>query len=92
MAAVAVPEGAAPAQAYRPDPSATVIHRDTDGCPCGGGGLGDPFDATYFQHDAGGKAVKIELYDDGWFIGTVEFHPYGDEIWVYDAKNDGDGI
>ncbi|WP_435615715.1 hypothetical protein [Streptomyces coelicoflavus] len=92
MAAVAVLGGAAPAQAYNPDPSATIIHRDTDGCPCSGGSLGDPFDGTYFKHDAGGKAVKIELSDDGWFIGKVEFHPYGNKIWVYDTKNDGDGI
>lgn len=87
IATAALFGGAAPAQAYSPNPSATISYRDTDNCPCS---LSDPFDGTYFQYDAGGKAVKIALYADGWFIGKVEFHPYGEKLWVYDTKNDGD--
>ncbi|MET9352591.1 hypothetical protein ABZY14_06145 [Streptomyces sp. NPDC006617] len=83
---------AAPAQAYDPDPSVSTYYRDTDSCPCSGGTLGDPFDGTYFAHDAGGTAVKMELNDAGWFIGKVEFHPDGEKLWVYDTKNDGDGF
>ncbi|WP_406422583.1 hypothetical protein OH809_10940 [Streptomyces sp. NBC_00873] len=26
----------------------------------------------------------------GWYIGKVEFHPYGEKLWVYDTRNDGD--
>jgi hypothetical protein len=37
--------------------------------------------------------VKIELRDSsGSYVGKVEFHPYGDKLWVYDTKNDGDSI
>ncbi|RFU84701.1 hypothetical protein DY218_21140 [Streptomyces triticagri] len=81
--------GAAPAQAYSPNPTPTSHTRDTDNCPCS---LSDPFDGTYFQHDAGGKALKVELRDGSWFIGKVEFHPQGEKLWVYDTKNDNDTI
>ncbi|MFC7815476.1 MULTISPECIES: hypothetical protein [unclassified Streptomyces] len=81
---------AAPAQAYDPDPSVSTYYRDTDGCPCSGGSLTDPFDGTYFAHDAGALAVKMEVNDAGWFVGKVEFHPSGEKLWIYDTKNDGD--
>ncbi|EHN79907.1 hypothetical protein ACWDF1_09735 [Streptomyces coelicoflavus] len=79
----------APAQAYNPDPRVTFKYVDTDNCPCS---VGDPYDGTYFRHDPGGKAVKINLYhpDSGAWLGKVEFHPYGEKLWVYDTKNDGD--
>ena len=83
---------AAPATAYSPDPTAGTYYRDTDNCPCSGGSLGDPFDGTYFSHDAGGLAVKMELRDDDWFVGKVEFHPNDEKLWVYDTRNDGDTI
>ncbi|MEV5608580.1 hypothetical protein [Streptomyces sp. NPDC052225] len=82
--------GALPAQAYSPNPTYSVITRDTDDCPCSGGSLTDPFDDTYFRYDAGGSARKIEMYDGDWFIGKVEFHPYQQKLWVYDTRNDGD--
>ncbi|WP_329182872.1 hypothetical protein [Actinacidiphila glaucinigra] len=80
----------APAQAYSPNPSASISYRDTDNCPCT---LSDPFDGTYFQYDAGGYAAKIELRDaSGSYISKVEFHPYDEKLWVYDTKNDGDSV
>ncbi|MCX3060254.1 hypothetical protein [Streptomyces beihaiensis] len=85
--AALVGTAAAPAQAYSPDPDVKAIYRDTDYCPCS---LSDPFDGTYFAHDAGGYAVKLELRENGWYVGKVEFHPYGEKLWVYDTKNDGD--
>ncbi|MEV0175600.1 hypothetical protein AB0I00_31370 [Streptomyces sp. NPDC050803] len=81
---------AAPAQAYSPNPSVGKYYYDTDNCPCSGGNLTDPFDGTYFSNDPGGLAVKMELSDDGWFVGKVEFHPYDEKLWVYDTRNDGD--
>ncbi|MFD3497379.1 hypothetical protein [Streptomyces sp. NPDC058678] len=83
---------AAPAQAYSPNPGLAKYYYDTDNCPCSGGNLTDPFDGTYFADDAGGLAVKMELNDDGWFVGKVEFHPYDEKLWVYDTRNDGDGF
>ncbi|MFE9771754.1 hypothetical protein ACFYOV_08810 [Streptomyces sp. NPDC005931] len=83
---------AAPAQAYSPNPAVSTYYRDTDTCPCSGGTLTDPFDGTYFAHDAGGLAVKMELNASGWFVGKVEFHPYDEKLWVYDTRNDGDGF
>ncbi|MBC9727127.1 hypothetical protein [Streptomyces sp. TRM68367] len=81
---------AAPAQAYSPNPDFNKYYRDTDNCPCSGGTLADPFDGTTFAKDAGGYAVKMELVDDGWFVGKVEFHPNDEKLWIYDTKNDGD--
>ncbi|WP_128378940.1 hypothetical protein [Streptomyces cavernae] len=81
---------AAPAQAYDPNPSVNRYYYQTSDCPCSGGNLSDPFDGTYFQNDAGGTAVKLELYQGGWFIGKVEFHPNDEKLWVYDTRNDGD--
>jgi hypothetical protein len=81
---------ALPAQAYSPDPSPTVSLRDTDYCPCS---LSDPFDGTRFAKQAGGEAVKIELRNSsGSYVAKTEFHPYGDKLWVYDTKNDGDSV
>ncbi|HEY9289736.1 MAG TPA: hypothetical protein VIP98_00515 [Microlunatus sp.] len=83
----------APAQAYSPDPTVNKYHRNTGDCPCSGGELADPFDGTYFEKDPGGTALKMELTDSsGWFVGKVEFHPYDEKLWVYDTRNDGDGI
>ncbi|WP_369030259.1 MULTISPECIES: hypothetical protein [Streptomyces] len=79
----------APAQAYSPLPTHTINYRDTDNCPCS---ISDPFDGTYFEKDAGGYAAKVNLYYGGSYIAKVEFHPYAEKLWVYDTKNDGDGI
>ena len=59
---------------------------DTGNCPCS---LYDYHDDTLFKHDAGGKAAKAFLYKGG-VTGKVEFHPYNEEIWLYDTKSDGD--
>jgi hypothetical protein len=81
---------ALPAQAYDPNPSYKIISQDTTHCPCS---FSDPFDGTRFAQEDGGLAVKIELRDSsGSYVGKVEFHPYGDKLWVYDTKNDGDSI
>ena len=84
----------APAQAYSPDPTGHVYHRNTTDCPCSGGTLADPFDGTYFAYDPGGVALKIELNGHGnnWFVGKVEFHPLDEKLWVYDTRTDGDGF
>lgn len=81
---------AGPAQAYSPNPVPYNYSYDADNCPCSGGSLTDPFDGTYFAHDAGGRANKTEIYSDGWFIGKVEFHPNDEKLWIYDTRNDGD--
>lgn len=81
---------ALPAQAYDPNPTAKKIEQPTDNCPCS---FSDPFDGTRFAQEDGGVAVKIELRDSsGSYVGKTEFHPYGDKLWVYDTKNDGDSI
>ncbi|MBC9712785.1 hypothetical protein H9Y04_09390 [Streptomyces sp. TRM66268-LWL] len=79
-----------PAQAYGTNPVPDHFTYDTDTCPCSGGNLTDPFDGTYFEYDAGGRAQKVELYSGDWFIGKVEFHPSSEKLWIYDTRNDGD--
>ncbi|WP_416902711.1 hypothetical protein [Micromonospora echinospora] len=95
---------AKPAQAY-PSGSVTVRYAvvDTDNCARVAGTLpvenqstgcflDDPIDNTFFEKDAGGQAVKIQMYYGGDLIAKVEFHPQGEKLWVYDTKNDGDGV
>ncbi|WP_306432545.1 hypothetical protein [Streptomyces mutabilis] len=90
LAAGALFASAAPVRAYDPDPGVCTHYRDTDGCPCSGGTLTDPFDGTHVAHLAGGLAVRMELNDAGWFVDKVEFHPDDEKLWVYGTKNDGD--
>lgn len=80
----------APATAYSPDPDVWTHHRNTSDCPCSGGSLSDPYDGTYFNRDAGGRAVKLELISSSRFVGKVEFHPYDEQLWIYDTRNDSD--
>jgi hypothetical protein len=82
---------AVPAQAYSPNPSYVVDAYSTSFCPCSNS---DNFGGTIFAEQAGGIAVKFQLwdYDTGSYIGKTEFHPYGDKIKVFDTKNDGDSI
>ncbi|KDN81676.1 hypothetical protein [Kitasatospora cheerisanensis] len=54
--------------------------------------LDDSADDTFFKKEAGGVAVKIELRDGSGLVAKAEFHPLGDELWVYDTRNDGDSI
>jgi hypothetical protein len=94
--------GATPASAYGAlDVRYAVV--DTDDCRRLSGGLpvtdqgngcflGDPVDGTFFAEDAGGEAVKIELWQGGGLVSKVEFHPDGEKVWVYDTRNDGDTV
>jgi len=50
----------------------------------------DIWDYTRWSEDSGGKGVKIELWLSGNMIGKVEWHPYGEHLWIYDTRNDGD--
>jgi hypothetical protein len=50
----------------------------------------DLWDYTRWSDDVGGKGVKIELWLSGNMIGKVEWHPYGEHLWVYDTRNDSD--
>lgn len=54
--------------------------------------LNDSVDDTFFEKDAGGVAVKFELRDGAGLVSKVEFHPYGEKLWVYDTRNDGDTV
>jgi hypothetical protein len=54
--------------------------------------LNDSADNTFFQKDAGGKALKAQLHDGNGMVAKVEFHPYGEKLWVYDTRNDGDTV
>ena len=50
----------------------------------------DWWDYTRWTEDNGGVGVKIELWLSGNMIGKVEWHPYGEHLWVYDTRNDSD--
>jgi hypothetical protein len=77
--------GATPAQAYSPNPVPEYHSKATYNCPGASGcQLSDVIDGTYFKKDAGGKAVKIDLWKSGNYIGKVEYHPYGEHLYVYD--------
>lgn len=54
--------------------------------------LPDSADGTFFQKDAGGVAIKIELHDGSGMVAKQEFHPYGEHLWVYDTRNDSDTV
>ncbi|GAA1659900.1 hypothetical protein GCM10009830_01170 [Glycomyces endophyticus] len=59
---------------------------DTDLCPCT---VPDDWDGTYFEHDAGGYAVKLYMFDGLELAGKVEFHPQDERVYVYDTLVDG---
>lgn len=66
--------------------------RDTDYCnpSCY---IPDQGDDTYFEHDAGGVAVKLSVFTPGGTLaGKVEFHPLGEHLYVYDTLSDGVSI
>jgi hypothetical protein len=92
----------APAQAYG---TLTVKYAvvDTDNCErirgnlpvvaqSGGCFLDDSADNTFFVKDPGGVALKIELHDGSGMVAKQEFHPYGEHLFVYDTRNDGDTV
>ncbi|MQY10176.1 hypothetical protein SRB5_02830 [Streptomyces sp. RB5] len=65
----------------------TPAMQPTVDCPCT---WSDTIDGTYFEYDAGGRGGRAFLYKNGALTGKVEFHPYGEKIWLYDIKSDGD--
>jgi hypothetical protein len=76
---------------------------DTDNCARTGGTLpiqtfsngcelDDSWDGTFFVKDAGGEAIKLELRDGNGLVAKVEWHPYGEYLWVYDTRGDGDTV
>lgn len=93
-----------PAQAYNDfELQYRYAYVDTDDCFRVAGGLSvtrsgsycilyDSADSTYFRLDPGGIAAKQELHTSSGMVAKVEFHPYGEYLWVYDTKNDGDTI
>ncbi|BAU87745.1 hypothetical protein SLA_6879 [Streptomyces laurentii] len=80
---------AAPAQAYGSELNAMYESVDTSTCPCT---LYDQIDNTYFAKDSGGLAVKAQLWTRNGDVAKVEFHPYDQKLWIYDAANDGDTV
>ena len=83
---------ATPAHAYITKPNVNVITKSTTNCwPCT---YKDKIDNTYFQHDPGGRAVKMELKSASGnaYLGKVEFHPLDELLYVYDTKNDNDAF
>ena len=63
-------------------------YRNTSDCWCE---LPDEWDGTYFQKDAGGEAAKMRMYTaDDRLAGKVEFHPYGEQVYVYDTLANAD--
>jgi hypothetical protein len=54
--------------------------------------LPDSADGTVFGRQNLGKAVKVVVSDNLGMLAKLEFHPYGDKAWLYDTRNDGDGI
>lgn len=54
----------------------------------------DELDGTNLVRDPGGLGINFTM----WFEGhiephfKVEWHPYGEHLWVYDAENDADTV
>ena len=62
--------------------------RNTSNCWCE---LPDEWDGTYFQKDKGGEAAKMRMYTaNDELAGKVEFHPYGEQVYVYDTLANSD--
>lgn len=84
---------ATPAQAYSPNPDFEVHTKKTGNCPDAKGcHIDDEIDGTNFKKDEGGKGVKIDLTSDGEYLGKVEFHPRGENLYVYDNARDNDTV
>lgn len=47
---------------------------------------------SWFEPDANSRAVAVRLWNGSQLIGFVEFHPYGEILYVVDTENDGDAI
>ena len=81
---VAVAASSAEAYAKNPTPDITKVSTSK------AVKLTDPIDNTFFKKDPGGTAVKIELRRGSTYLGKVEFHPYGEVLYIYDTRNDSD--
>jgi hypothetical protein len=95
-----------PAEAYSPDPTSSFAEvYTTSGGGCyrvegtltvsvrsTGCWLGDSVDGTIFRWDDGAFACKIEFRVNGALIAKFEFHPFDEQLWLYDTRNDGDTI
>lgn len=70
------------------DAWSSAEYRQTSDCWCE---LPDEWDGTYFQKDVGGEAAKMRMYTkDDKLAGKVEFHPYGEQVYVYDTLANSD--
>ncbi len=94
---------ASPAQAYGSNLTKLYAVVDTDNCDTDGNIdlddetstmciIDDEIDGTYFVKDANALAVKFEFRLNGALVAKVEWHPYGETLWVYDNRNDNDTI
>jgi hypothetical protein len=94
---------ASPAQAYGSNLSKLYAVVDTDNCDTDGTIalddetsttciIYDEIDGTYFTKDANALAVKFEFRLSGALVAKVEWHPYGETLWVYDDRDDNDTI
>jgi hypothetical protein len=60
----------------------------------------DQVDGTWWRPDEGGIGLRHAIYyypdpntgNGAELVGKVEWHPYGEHLWVYDTKNDGDTL
>jgi hypothetical protein len=103
LAAVLTVSSGTAALAYSPNPSVRYALVDTDNCQRLGGTLTvishpngcevpDSFDGTFFQKDPGGVALKLQLHTGAGMVAKVEFHPYGEYLWIYDTRDDSDTV
>ena len=103
VAATSIFATATPAHAYGSNLSKLYAVVDTDNCDTSGTLdlddetsttciLGDEIDGTYFTKDSNALAVKFEFRVSGALVAKVEWHPYGETLWVYDNRDDNDTI
>ena len=94
-----------PAARYSPNPtiSYAVVFTTSGDCTRVGGTLtvslrsngcwlGDSVDGTIFRWDAGAFACKIEFRVSGALVAKFEFHPFDEQLWLYDTRNDDDTV
>lgn len=103
VAAASAAAVASPAHAYGSNLAKLYAVVDTDNCEISGTIalddetsttciIYDEIDGTYFTKDANALAVKFEFRLNGALVAKVEWHPYGETLWVYDNRDDNDTI
>ncbi|MGH1564401.1 hypothetical protein [Mumia sp. DW29H23] len=60
-----------------------------DGAGCR---MNDAYDGTFLRYDAGGRGAKLEVRTGSTLRAKVEFHPYSEQLWVYDTRADKDTV